>query len=136
MAGATITVTVNSEFPAWLASKVNYVMDASADAYVIEVRRRMMAGPASGRIYISKGRVHRASAPGQPPAPDTHDLVGHIATAGKGSGFQRTVDAGVSSATAAKYAIPLEVGTARVLPRPVWLPSLAAVQGRLGSFEY
>lgn len=135
---STFTFVVNPEFQPWLDAKAETVMDASADVYVGEVRRRIESSEPAGRWYTSKrsrGARHHASAPGQPPAIDTGTLIQSIDTQSAGTGFQRVVQAGVSSREAATYVLALELGTSRMAPRPVWLPSLDAVRGRLGAPE-
>jgi len=106
----------------------------------------MENSPASGRIYrrgsvsVEGGRqagmgFHRASAPGEPPAPDTRELVETIGTSGQGAGTTRVVDVGVTSAAAAAYVLPLELGTSRLLPRPVWIPELQRAASSPGNPE-
>lgn len=77
--------------------------------------------------------LHRASAPGDPPAPDTGTL--------RRSAFIERTETGVRVGVAMAYAAALEFGTTRagrnrktvILPRPFMRPALAAVQSQLGS---
>src|SRR5215831_8893515 len=109
--GVSATFNVDPSFEPWLASKAADVLDRSADTYVIEVERRMISSPATGRVYSSRGRRHRASAPGEPPAPDTHTLVESIASQPSGDGFDREILVGVDSTRSAVYVLSLELGT-------------------------
>lgn len=103
--------------------------------------KRILLTPGTGRIYKRGKKVtHQASAPGQPPAPDTGTLqrsitheVGTASVGGRGrlgSGIARTVRVG----TPMKSAWPLEFGITTagksrnvvILPRPHARPALAA----------
>lgn len=126
---ASVTVTENPAFGPQLAERASALMDRYAAVYADRVRGAMENSPASGRVYrrgsISvEGGYHRASAPGEPPAPDTRTLVESIATVGQGIGFAHVVEVGVTSVEAGQYALLLERGTSRMLPRPVWIPEL------------
>lgn len=122
---------VNPAFVPWLDGKVERVMDAMGEFYADEVQRLMQTSPASGRVYRLRNpdRIHMASAPGEPPSQDTRELIHSIDSVGHGIGFDHVVEAGVTSTLAAEYAIPLELGTSRVLPRPAWIPALQNVRG-------
>ncbi len=93
------------------------------------VERRMkesMAEPKHGRMY----GAHQASAPGEPPAIDTADLVGSISSEVHGLTGTITV--------ASEHGPYMEYGTTRVEPRPFVAPAaeaerdeFAAAAGRL-----
>jgi hypothetical protein len=76
--------------------------------------------------------LHRASKPGDPPAPDTGAL--------KRSAFVERVGAGARVGVAMAYGPALELGTTRagrsrrtvILPRPFMRPALAMIRARLG----
>lgn len=75
-------------------------------------------GPKSGRTYV-RGKVkHQASAPGQAPATDTGNLAGSIGWNVDASTLTADVFAGAS------YAVPLELGTRHMRPRPFLGPAL------------
>jgi hypothetical protein len=113
-----------------------------------EVRRLMTESPRSGREYRklratqrARGRtagqrrrgdyiIHRASAPGEPPAPDTGTLrrAVNAELVLDRAGWQANV--GVTQ-EAVKYAAPLEFGTRRIRPRPAWRPAYQNLRGQL-----
>lgn len=72
----------------------------------------ILSRPGSGELY---GK-HRASAPGQPPAPDT----GRLRAATQADPQVRTDGPDIVGRVVAntEYALPLEVGTERVAARP------------------
>lgn len=73
----------------------------------------------SGRVYQRRGIVHYASAPGEPPASDTGNLVRSITTQ-----YDRSTLTGKVIVTAA-YGPYLEFGTAKMAPRPFLRPAVA-----------
>lgn len=94
-------------------------------------QKRLLSQHGTGRVYRRKGRVHQASAPGQPPAVDTGHLratighqVHHDAAEGRLVG---DVGSGANPAIpGTKKAEWLEKGTRRMAPRPFLRPSLRA----------
>lgn len=87
----------------------------------VEIRHRR--GPHTGRRYARGGRVHQASAPGQPPAPDTGTLLRSI-----------TIELGDMRATVGSrlpYSMFLEFGTRHMAARPMWLPEAVRSRKRL-----
>lgn len=68
--------------------------------------------PKTGRIYRRRGVVHQASAPGEAPASDTGSLVQ--------SRSQELVPERLAGRfrISARHAMPLEVGTRNMEPRP------------------
>jgi len=126
--------------------------------YANEVKMRMRNSPASGRIYglrrtrrgkrvlgpafAAGKKVHRASAPGEPPAPDTGRLIQSVQWRVRQTGDLMMAEVGSD----VKYALYLEYGAARgvknrsgkitkvqwiLFPRPVWGPALLAIQPRV-----
>ena len=98
----------------------------AADAAVMEtaanleagVKLRMQQGPHTGKLYRRRSVVHRASAPGEAPAPDTGALLGSIYHEREG---RLTAVAGSRMA----YAAYLEFGTTRMPDRrPAWVPEV------------
>lgn len=93
-----------------------------------------LSTPGRGRFYVSrrtreqgkrrkngKPIMHRASAPGDPPAVDLGQLRGSI-------DMERLGYAKARVGTATVYAPALEGGTTRIAPRPFFRPALAAVR--------
>lgn len=70
--------------------------------------------PRSGRWY---GK-HKASGPGEPPAPDTGTLKGSITTSVDAVNLTGNVNAGTT------YSRHLEFGTVKMAPRPFMRPAL------------
>jgi len=87
------------------------------------------AGGTSGIAKAQILRMHRASLPNTPPAADTGNLKRSLFV-------ERTGPLSRSIGVAALYALPLEFGTARVLPRPFMRPAvkkaLAAMRDAFG----
>jgi len=82
--------------------------------------KRTLSKPGTGRVYY-KGRVkHRASSPGEPPAVDTGRLRSSIThrVERDGKNFSGLVGTNV------EYAKDLEMGTAKMAPRPFLRPTL------------
>lgn len=84
-----------------------------------EAVRLITTGPKTGRKYRRRGVVHQASAPGQSPASDTGALVD-----------SRTIELDLENFRAllifrTLYALMLEVGTAKMEPRPYARRSIA-----------
>lgn len=74
--------------------------------------------PKTGRIYRRRGRLHQASAPGEPPATDT----GRLVQSGRTSYDQQNLTGMVTWSTS--YAAYLEFGTENMEPRPYARPAL------------
>lgn len=95
--------------------------------------KRLASQPGRGRTYRRGGVVHVASAPGDPPAPDTGRLRASI-----GSELARDAK-GLHARVGSRYpvAVWLELGTRRTAPRPFLRPALPAARtvnpGRFGS---
>lgn len=96
-------------------------------AFAIEAELKiLMTGAKHGRIYRKKGgRIHQASAPGEPPAVDTGHLIGSIQTV-----IKSPIEAEII--IPAEYAQALEFGTSRMAARPFVRPAIAGVLQRFG----
>lgn len=131
------------ENPAWrkmFEEKALGLMTMCVTTYAGTVRQTMRNSKPSGRTVWSYklGRWHRRSAPGQPPAIETGQLIGSIE--GVASSWKAGV-AGVTSVAASAYALALEFGSfmTHLLPRPYWRTALPiasrtvrqALQGKL-----
>lgn len=87
-----------------------------------EALRLILQTAKTGTLYRMHGVVHRASAPGEPPASDTGRLVNSITTA-----YDEPKLSGVVSANT-EYAPYLEYGTSKMEARPFMRPALANMQ--------
>jgi len=92
------------------------VMETAADIEA-GVKLRMQQGPHTGRTYKRRSVLHQASAPGQPPAPDTGVLLGSVY-------HERTGEFSAVAGSRLDYAAYLEWGTFRMAPRPTWTPEV------------
>lgn len=83
-----------------------------------------LSRPGTGRIYRRKGRVHQASAPGEPPAVDTGLLRASVrSSVGRDErGLVATIG------TNQKVGVYLELGTRYMAPRPFARPALDAAR--------
>jgi len=77
--------------------------------------------PGSGRLYHRRGGLHRASAAGQPPAPDSHALQASVRLEFPRAGVVRVI-------ADAPGAASLELGTKTIAPRPFLRTALEAVK--------
>jgi HK97 gp10 family phage protein len=82
-----------------------------------EATSLMLNSPRSGRIYQRRGVVHKSSGPGEPPAPDTGNLIRNIQT----SVDPQTLSGNVNFGT--QYSRHLEYGTIKMAPRPFARPA-------------
>jgi hypothetical protein len=89
-------------------------------ARVHEVINEEFSEPKSGREYTRGGKPHIASAPGEPPAIDTGNLANSISHQMVGS---HTGEVSVG----AEYGLVLELGGARMEPRPFAQPAAEKV---------
>jgi len=82
--------------------------------------KRMLSQPGHGRAYYRGNVKHIASAPGEPPAVDTGRLRASIThrVERDGKNFSGLVGTNV------EYAKDLEMGTAKMAPRPFLRPTL------------
>ena len=92
---------------------------AAADT-LAQARHAILSGPRSGRAYRLRGRDHRASAPGEPPASITGRLAQSL----------EVIDDGDALLVASEvdYALYLERGTATMAPRPFLGPAAEAAE--------
>lgn len=122
--------------------KMKSFMTKIATEYANEVKERMRNSPATGRTYTRGKITHRASAPGEPPAPDTGNLLRHVTWRVRNEGLHWFAEVG----NTLPYALYLEYGAAKgiknrkgklvqvqwiLFPRPVWGPALYAVRRRI-----
>lgn len=98
-------------------AKATRGLQAAALRGEARLKNDLLSQPGSGRIYPrGKGRSHQASAPGEPPAPDTGELRRRTQA---DTQVRRDGDTLVGRVVVnTEYAAGLEVGTERVAPRP------------------
>lgn len=96
------------------------VMEAAAEGEAL-VKLKMQQGPHTGAIYKRGQLLHQASAPGQPPAPDTGALMGGVY-------HEREAELTATFGSRMAYAAYLEFGTRHMAPRPVWVPVAEELQ--------
>ena len=80
-------------------------------------------GSKSGKTYTRNGMSHQSSAPGQPPANDTGELIDSIKVEKRKNTSTVKIDA--------DYAGYLEYGTSKMRPRPFILPALMKIKKKL-----
>lgn len=99
-------------------------------AIIVQAKWKDLIGKAGkGRVYIKKsGRVHIASAPGDPPAKDTGDLGRSIQVDLSGVGERNPRARIGSNQEKARY---MELGTRHIAPRPSALPALRQSKKRV-----
>lgn len=86
--------------------------------------------PGTGREYPRKGgKIHTASAPGQPPAVDTGELRNSIGVAFVGDVLR--VGSGLEKAPLLEFGTISDGG--RIAPRPFMRPALAEAKPRMGA---
>lgn len=121
MSGLTYKLTLN-KFPQ-ITADLRAKASQAVRKTTFDIERGVktsMGGPRSGRAYPRPGgRMHIASAPGEPPAIDYGTLVNSIASEFPGD-LQGVVFSSVP------YSAYLEFGTSRIAPRPAWVPAAEA----------
>jgi len=109
------------------------VDDAVKEEGELAIRRiiKKINQPGRGRLYrrYNPKRLHRASAPKEPPATDTGRLVKSI----RNWGVKSIGPGEISIGSALLYARILEFGmlTKNILPRPVWVPEIRVLNKRI-----
>lgn len=105
-----------------------------AGRYFVNAVKKTLSGPRSGRIYRGRrGRLHQASAPGEPPATQTGKLRQSITMSEpEWVGWNVSVDIGSNQPQARR----LEYGGVdrrgvRILPRPYFEPTAIRVQAQV-----
>lgn len=124
-----LTVTVDTFSPALRRLSVQAPKQLSkairdyAFATQRESVRLMRASKPSGRTYARGKKFHTASAPGQPPARDTGQLISHI--------FFEATNHYADVGTDVLHGLYLENGTVRMDARPWLIPALEATEATL-----
>lgn len=101
-----------------ISTQLGLIVNAAALEAVSDVRRAIQGPPKTGQEYSrGKGKVHRASAPGQAPATDTGTLVSSIYIEDRGQ-YAKAIGSRLP------YAFYLEFGTFKMDARPSWVPAV------------
>lgn len=127
------SVKVNPNFKASLRKRELSLVRYAARVAVGEVSRLMYESPATGHWYPSRTGEgwHQASAPGEPPAPDTKGLVRSIGASVKetATGAESVVGSNYENGTPIWRF--LEFGTSRMRPRPSARPAFLVAVDKL-----
>ena len=107
-----------------MAREADAVCEEIANKVATDYKLAVMSPPKSGREYKRGKRTHQASAPGEAPASDLGNLVNSVVIIHDGL-------ADWSDHVTAEYALALEIGTPKILPRPAMRP---AVEGQRANF--
>lgn len=118
-----VTLKINSVALDDMFRAAEKAVNESANNVAKEMKKSILTGSKSGRQYFIKGRRHQSSAPGQPPANSTGQLVRSIKVKKINNGQEITIDA--------NYAAFLEYGTSKMRPRPFIFPALMKVKKNL-----
>lgn len=86
----------------------------------VQILQDDMAGPKSGRIYIIRGQLHQASAPGETPAVLSGELSASV-------GWRQVGLEAFEFFVGAVHAMILEFGSIWMAPRPFMKPTAALV---------
>ena len=114
MSAVNFKMTYNggaAQYSAALRAKLSAVVKKTARDVHAQAVVEITQGEKSGRIYSHHGVKHQASAPDEAPGSDTGNLINSI-TVTDDSDLQSTIEVG------AEYGLYLEMGTARMSPRP------------------
>lgn len=115
MVNASVFLRINKDEFLKLLDEANTITELAADKMAKEMKNSILSGAKSGRQYYVNGARHTASAPGQPPANVTGELVRSIKV---------TKERNKSTINISKnYAIFLEFGTSKMRPRPFIIPA-------------
>ena len=78
MISTSVKVKTNKNEFLKLLDDANKITEEAADKMAKEMKNSILSGAQSGKQYFKNGARHTASAPGQPPANQTGDLVKSI----------------------------------------------------------
>lgn len=101
-----------------------------------KVTSKMIHSPRGGRTYKRGGKLHKASAPGEPPAVDTGQLIHSVDYNIVNKKEQTTGKVGVMKRDVAKQAEALEYGTSKMRARPFLFNTLAEFEHELSKMFY
>jgi len=101
-----------------MPDKIKRKLTVGANAIRNTIIKSMARGKKSGIVYISGGKAHRSSAPGEAPAVDSGELLRSIVFDVRGMEMEIGAEAG------APYAELLEEGTSKMKARPFLEPAI------------
>jgi hypothetical protein len=106
-----VTIRLNRIASEETIRKVGAALFAGGEAIRVEAAHMITEGSVSGKNHVP-------SLPGEPPNEDTGTLRTHIETT-------QIAPLQVEVSSNAPYAVPLEVGSSKMLPRPYLAPATA-----------
>lgn len=98
-----------------LPEAANKALRAVAQEGVNIAKQSMLDSPATGRLYMRGGKVHRASVPGEAPRPDTSTLLNSLR-------WEPASKLTMLIIAATEYAYWLEFGNGKIAARPFFGP--------------
>lgn len=116
-----------ADLPDEVKRAVLQTMQGGTQIVLNDANRSIADGDKTGRIYRRRGIEHQASAPGEPPATDTGEL---IASGRAGAELNGDVVQGVVEYRA-PYAVHLEYGTRKMAARPFLNPAIERNRARI-----
>lgn len=129
------TLALTREIPRRAKESIMQELIAGSQDIRTEMIQSMRNTPRTGKTYRRGGVTHKASAPGNPPAPDTGGLISRIIVDVRENEVE--VGASLGGPKPLKYPPFLEFGAARItptggrsilFPRPFMLPALRKKQ--------
>lgn len=120
MRGNQLAINGLERYKKRMRQQVTDGMHSAALIVQNEARKLVIKGPKTGKTYLKRGGkiLHRASAPGEPPASDTGTLVRNIIVVPDRANDLIRVIANTN------YSLYLEQGTRRMKPRPFMIVAL------------
>jgi HK97 gp10 family phage protein len=115
MISTSVNVKINKNEFLKLLDDANKITEEAADKMAKEMKNSILSGAKSGKQYFKNGARHTASAPGQPPANQTGDLVKSIKVSKERNKSIISINK--------NYAVYLEFGTSKMRPRPFIIPA-------------
>lgn len=115
MISTSVKVKINKNEFLKLLDDANKITEEAADKMAKEMKNSILSGAKSGKQYFKNGARHTASAPGQPPANQTGDLVKSIKVSKERNKSIISINK--------NYAVYLEFGTSKMRPRPFIIPA-------------
>ena len=123
MIKASVQLVINDKLIKDLLEKAEADFINSAEEMKDLMVDSIKTGSKSGKTYTRNGMSHQSSAPGQPPANDTGELIDSIKVEKRKNTSILKIDA--------DYAGYLEYGTSKMRPRPFILPALMKIKKKL-----